>query len=262
MAADVIRRIREVTDKPIKYVVLTHYHAVRVFGASAYGAQQILASQDTYDLIVERGEADKASEIGRFPRLFRNVESVPPGLTWPTITFTGKMTLWLGKLEVQLLQLGRGHTKGDTVVWLPQERTLLSGDLVEFDATPYAGDAYFTHWPQTLKNIAALNPLALVPGRGPALKGEAMVQKGLEVTGSFVSDVYASVKAGAAAGKDLKTVYQETYAALKPKYGHWVIFDHCMPFDVTRAYDEATQFADPRIWTAERDVAMWEALER
>jgi glyoxylase-like metal-dependent hydrolase (beta-lactamase superfamily II) len=190
------------------------------------------------------------------------VESVPPGLTWPTITFTGKMTLWLGKLEVQLLQLGRGHTKGDTVVWLPQERTLLSGDLVEFDATPYAGDAYFTHWPQTLKNIAALNPLALVPGRGPALKGEAMVQKGLEVTGSFVSDVYASVKAGAAAGKDLKTVYQETYAALKPKYGHWVIFDHCMPFDVTRAYDEATQFADPRIWTAERDVAMWEALER
>ncbi len=230
MAADVIRRIREVTDKPIKYVVLTHYHAVRVFGASAYGAQQILASQDTYDLIVERGEADKASEIGRFPRLFRNVESVPPGLTWPTITFTGKMTLWLGKLEVQLLQLGRGHTKGDTVVWLPQERTLLSGDLVEFDATPYAGDAYFTHWPQTLKNIAALKPLALVPGRGPALKGEAMVQKGLEVTGSFVSDVYASVKAGAAAGKDLKTVYQETYAALKPKYGHWVIFDHCMPF--------------------------------
>ena len=262
MAADVIRRIREVTDKPIKYVVLTHYHAVRVFGASAYGAQQILASQDTYDLIVERGEADKASEIGRFPRLFRNVESVPPGLTWPTITFSGKMTLWLGKLEVQLLQLGRGHTKGDTVVWLPQERTLLSGDLVEFDATPYAGDAYFTHWPQTLKNIAALNPLALVPGRGPALKGEAMVQKGLEVTGSFVSDVYASVQAGAAAGKDLKTVYQETYAALKPKYGHWVIFDHCMPFDVTRAYDEATQFADPRIWTAERDVAMWEALER
>ena len=265
MAADVIRRIREVTDKPIKYVVLTHYHAVRVFGASAYqaeGAQQILASQDTYDLIVERGEADKASEIGRFPRLFRNVESVPPGLTWPTLTFTGKMTLWLGKLEVQLLQLGRGHTKGDTVVWLPQERTLLSGDLVEFDATPYAGDAYFTHWPQTLKNIAALTPLALVPGRGPALKGEAMVRQGLEVTGSFVSDLYASVQAGAAAGKDLKTVYQETYAALKPKYGHWVIFDHCMPFDVTRAYDEATQYRDPRIWTAERDLQMWEALER
>jgi glyoxylase-like metal-dependent hydrolase (beta-lactamase superfamily II) len=261
MAADVIRRIREVTDKPIRYVVLTHYHAVRVLGASAYQPQQILASQDTYDLIVERGEADKASEIGRFPRLFRNVETVPPGLTWPTITFTGRMTLWLGKLEVQLLQLGRGHTKGDTVVWLPEERTLLSGDLVEFDATPYAGDAYFQDWPKTLDNVAALKPRALVPGRGPALKGEAQVQQGLEVTRSFISDVWQHVKAGADAGKDLNTVYKETYAALKPKYGHWVIFDHCMPFDVTRCYDEATQYRDPRIWTAERDRQMWETLE-
>jgi glyoxylase-like metal-dependent hydrolase (beta-lactamase superfamily II) len=261
MAQDVIRRIREVTDKPIKYVVLTHYHAVRVLGASAYQPQQILASQDTYDLIVERGEADKASEIGRFPRLFRNVETVPAGMTWPTITFQGKMTLWLGKLEVQLLQLGRGHTKGDTVVWLPQERTLLSGDLVEFDATPYAGDAYFKDWPATLERLAALKPLALVPGRGPALQGEAQVDKGLRVTREFVRDLYASVSDGARAGKDLKTVYRETYDKLKPTYGHWVIFDHCMPFDVTRAYDEATQYADPRVWTAERDVHMWASLE-
>jgi glyoxylase-like metal-dependent hydrolase (beta-lactamase superfamily II) len=261
MAADVIRRIREVTDKPIRYVVLTHYHAVRVLGASAYAPQQILASQDTYDLIVERGEADKASEIGRFPRLFRDVETVPPGLTWPTMTFQGRMTLWLGKLEVQLLQLGRGHTKGDTVVWLPGERTLLSGDLVEFDATPYAGDAYFQDWPQTLDNVAALKPLALVPGRGPALKGEAQVQKGLQVTRDFIRDVWTHVKAGADAGKELGAVYKETYAALKPKYGQWVIFDHCMPFDVTRCYDEATRYRDPRVWTAERDRQMWETLE-
>ncbi len=261
MAADVIRRIREVTDKPIKYVVLTHYHAVRVLGASAYQPQQILASQDTYDLIVERGEQDKASEIGRFPRLFQNLETVPAGLTWPTMTFTGKMTLWLGKLEVQLLQLGRGHTKGDTVVWLPQERAMLSGDLVEFDATPYAGDAYFQDWPQTLNNIAALDPLALVPGRGPALRGQAQVQKGLQVTRDFISDVWASVKAGADAGQDLRKVYEETFAKLQPKYGEWVIFNHCMPFDVTRAYDEATNHPDPRIWTADRDRQMWEALE-
>lgn len=261
MAADVIRRIREVTDKPIKYVVLTHYHAVRVLGASAYQPEQIIASQDTYDLIVERGMADKASEIGRFPRLFRNVETVPEGLTWPTITFQKKMTLWLGKLEVQILQLGRGHTKGDTVVWLPKDRVLLSGDLVEFDATPYAGDAYFQDWPGTLDNIAALKPRALVPGRGPALVGEEQVAKGLDVTRAFVSDLYAAVKEGVAAGMDLKSVYRATYDKLKPKYGSWVIFDHCMPFDVTRAYDEASQFPDPRIWTAERDQQMWETLE-
>jgi len=261
MAADVIRRIRAVTDKPVRYVVLTHYHAVRVLGASAYQPQQILASQDTYDLIVERGEADKASEIARFPRLFRSVETVPPGMTWPTMTFVGKMTLWLGKLEVQLLQLGRGHTKGDTVVWLPQDRVLLSGDLVEFDATPYAGDAYFRDWPTTLANVARLGAKALVPGRGPALVGEEQVAAGLKATGEFIAAIRDSVAAGVAAGKDLNSVYKDTYARLKPRYGHWVIFDHCMPFDVTRAYDEATQFPDPRIWTAERDRVMWETLE-
>jgi glyoxylase-like metal-dependent hydrolase (beta-lactamase superfamily II) len=261
MAQDVIRRIREVTDKPIKYVVLSHYHAVRVLGAAGYAPEHIIASRDTYDLIVERGEQDKASEIGRFPRLFRAVESVPPGLTWPTMTFEGRMSIWLGKLEVQLLQLGRGHTKGDTVAWLPQQRILFSGDLVEFDATPYAGDAYFKDWPATLDNIARLDPVALVPGRGAALTTPEQVRQGLAGTRAFVSDVRELVEAGVRAGKDLKTVYRDVVAQLKPRYGQWVIFDHCMPFDVTRCYDEVTQYPDPRIWTAERDRQMWAALE-
>jgi glyoxylase-like metal-dependent hydrolase (beta-lactamase superfamily II) len=260
MAQDVIRRVREVTDKPIRYVVLSHYHAVRVLGASAYGADHVIASRDTYDLIVERGEADKASEIGRFPRLFRAVESVP-GLTWPTLVFEKRMTLRLGKLQVEIMQLGRGHTKGDTVVWLPQDKVLFSGDLVEYDATPYTGDAYLTDWPATLDAIAALKPEKLVPGRGPALQTPAAVQAGLDATRAFVTAMFESVRRGAAAGKDLRTVYRETYDALKPRFGHWVIFDHCLPFDVTRAYDEATKFPDPRIWTAQRDKEMWEALE-
>ncbi len=261
MAQDVIRRIREVTDKPIKYVVLSHYHAVRVLGASAYRPQHVIASRDTYDLIVERGEQDKASEIGRFPRLFQAVESVPAGMTWPTITFSGRMSIWLGQLEVQLIQLGRGHTKGDTVAWLPSQQILFSGDLVEFDATPYAGDAYFSDWPATLDNIAALQPQALVPGRGAALTTPEQVAAGLSGTRAFIADVYASVRAGVAEGLDLNRVYRRTLEQLRPTYGHWVIFDHCMPFDVSRAYDEATQHRDPRIWTAERDIQMWKDLE-
>ena len=260
MAQDVIRRIREITDKPIRYVLLTHYHAVRVLGASAYKADHIIASQDTRDLIVERGEQDMKSEIERFPRLFRSVESVP-GLTWPTLTFKGEMTLWLGKLEVKIMQLGRGHTKGDTVLWLPQQRVLFSGDLVEFGATPYAGDAYFQDWPHTLQAIAALKPAKLVPGRGAALTTPEQVQRGLDDTRNFVSELYASVKAGAASGKDLRAIYGEARDTLKPKYGNWVIFDHCLPFDVTRAYDEATKYPDPRIWTAQRDKEMWSSLE-
>jgi glyoxylase-like metal-dependent hydrolase (beta-lactamase superfamily II) len=260
MAQDVIRRIRQVTDKPIRYVVLSHYHAVRVLGATGYAPEHIIASRDTYDLIVERGEQDMKSEIERFPRLFRAVESVP-GLTWPTLVFEKRMTLWLGKLQVEIMQLGRGHTKGDTVVWLPQERILFSGDLVEYDATPYTGDAYLADWPSTLDAIAALSPEKLVPGRGAALQTPAQVTAGLDGTRAFVTEMFASVKRGVAAGRDLRSVYKETYAALKPKFGHWVIFDHCLPFDVTRAYDEATQFRDPRIWTAQRDKQMWETLE-
>jgi len=260
MAQDVIRRIRSVTDKPIRYIVLSHYHAVRVLGASAYRADQIIASRDTFDLIVERGAADMKSEIERFPRLFRAVDSVP-GLTRPTIVFEKSMTLWIGSLEVQILQLGRGHTKGDTVVWLPKDRVLFSGDLVEFDATPYAGDAYLTDWPATLEALAALKPSKLVPGRGAALQTPEQVEKGLAATRSFVRELFAAVQQGTRAGQNLKAIYQDAMAKLRPKYGHWVIFEHCMPFDVSRAYDEASGYRDPRIWTAERDKEMWSQLE-
>ncbi|MFB3076421.1 MAG: MBL fold metallo-hydrolase, partial [Lysobacterales bacterium] len=159
MARKVIEKIRAVTDKPIQYIVVSHYHAVRVLGASAYGAEQIIASQDTYDLIVERGEQDFKSELERFPRLFNGVESIP-GLTWPTITFKGEMTVWMGKREVRLMQLGRGHSKGDTVIWLPQEKVLFSGDLVEYGATPYTGDAYLNDWPHTLDRLIDLQAVA------------------------------------------------------------------------------------------------------
>lgn len=260
MAQDVIGRIRQVTDKPIRYVALTHYHAVRVLGAAAYGAGHIIASHDTYELIVERGQQDMDSEIGRFPRLFRAVESIP-GLTWPNLTFRGAMHLWLGRTEVQLLQLGRGHTRGDTVVWLPETEVLFSGDLVEFGATPYTGDAYLEEWPATLERLAALKPRALVPGRGDALIGYDQCRLAIEQTREFVSELLASVRRGRAAGQPLREIYRDTCERLRPRFGSFAIFDHCMPFDVSRAYDEAGGIRDPRIWTAERDREMWQALE-
>jgi len=260
MAQDVIRRIREVTAKPIRYVTLTHYHAVRVLGASGYKPQHIIASRDTFQLIGERGEQDMKSEIERFPRLFQAVESVP-GLTWPNLVFEKRMTLWMGKLRVEIMQMGRGHTRGDTVVWLPKDKILFSGDLVEYEATPYTGDAYLAEWPSTLDAVAALNAEKLVPGRGRSLTTPEEVKAGLDGTRAFVTEMFESVQRGVEAGMDLRRVYKETYAALQPKFGHWVIFDHCLPFDVSRAYDEATKYRDPRIWTAQRDKDLWEALE-
>jgi glyoxylase-like metal-dependent hydrolase (beta-lactamase superfamily II) len=260
MAQDVIARVREVTDKPVKYVVLTHYHAVRVLGASAYGADHVIASRGTLDLIEERGCQDMESEIQRFPRLFQGVDSIP-GLTWPTIVFDTGMTLFMGDLEVRIEHLGRGHTKGDTVVWLPKDKVLFAGDLVEYGATPYTGDAYLTDWPATLDAVEALGAHAIVPGRGDALVTPDQVRDGIAGTRAFITDLLASAKDGIKAGHDLKQIYGETMARMSPDYGKWVIFEHCMPFDVSRAVDEAGGVRDPRIWTAERDVEMWKALE-
>jgi len=259
MAQDLIAKIRAVTEKPIKYVTLSHYHAVRVLGASAYGAQQIIASRPTYELIVERGQEDWQSEYERFPRLFQNADSVP-GLTWPTMVFEKQMTVYMGKLEVQLIQIGPGHTRGDTIAWLPAERMLFSGDLVEFNAGIYTGDAQLEEWPDTLDKLRALKPQALVPGRGAALKTEAEAIQAIEFTQNFVRQLLACAREGVAAGKDLKQVYVDTRARLDPVYGSFPIYEHCMPFDVSRAYDEAKGIKNPRIWTAERDMEMWNTI--
>jgi len=260
MAADVIARIRTVTDKPVKHVVLTHYHAVRVLGASGYQGAQVIASDVARDMIVERGQQDMDSEIGRFPRLFRGKESIP-GLTWPDVTFHKKMTLWLGKREVQIIHIGRSHTAGDTVVWLPKEKVCFAGDTVEFGATPYCGDAHFADWPGTLDALRQLGAEKLVPGRGRSLMNAREVEEGISGTAAFTSDLFALAKKAVAAGHDLHRFYQDAMEAMRPKYGQWVIFEHCMPFNVSRSYDEAKGLDKPQIWTAERDVEMWRALE-
>lgn len=263
MAQKVVAEIRKITDKPIKYVLLTHYHAVRVLGASGFqqhGLQQIIASQDTYGLIVERGQQDMDSEIARFPRLFQAVESVP-GLTWPTLTFQGRMTLFMGGLEVQIMQLGAGHTKGDTIAWLPKDKVLFSGDLVEADAACYTGDAHLAEWPQTLRNLRALPAEKLVPGRGPALMNPQEVAKGLAYTEDFVTTLYNGAQEAVTKGLDLKGAMTHIRQSMDPKFAQVFIYEHCLPFDVTRAVDEAKGIHHPRIWTAERDQEMWHALQ-
>ena len=259
MAREVIRRIRKITSKPIRYVVLTHYHAVRVLGASAYKAEHIIASEPTLELIRERGEQDMKSEIGRFPRLFRGAHTIP-GLTWPTLTFRGDLTLMLGKLEVRISQPGPGHTKGDTIVWVPSQRVLFSGDLVEYEAGIYTGDAHLEEWPGTLEKLRALKPKALVPGRGPALTTPATCERAIDFTQQFIRGLYACARQGVKQRKSLKDVYAAVRRRMDPLYGKYPIYEHCMPFDVSRAYDEASGIKHPRIWTARRDLEMWKSI--
>jgi len=259
-AQDVVSRIRQVTDKPIRHVVLSHYHAVRVLGAAGFEAEQIIASDKCRAMIAERGEEDWASEYGRMPRLFKEPDSIP-GLTWPTMTFREKMTVYLGNRRVDLMHLGRSHTAGDIVAWVPDAQVMFSGDAAEYKSACYCGDAHFNDWPQTLDCIAAFEPEALLPGRGDALTTPERVQEGLVLTRDFLQSTYRPAARAAARGAPLKEAFEATREACDPKFSDYAIYEHCLPFNVARAYDEANGIDMPRIWTAERDREMWAALQ-
>ncbi|CAN5187703.1 MBL fold metallo-hydrolase [soil metagenome] len=260
LAGKVIERVRTVTDKPIKYVVLSHYHAVRVLGAAAYGAEAVVASTETRRLVAERGQQDWDSEFGRFPRLFQGSESIP-GLTWPTLTFEGEMSLFLGKREVKLMQLGAGHTSGDIVAWVPDAEVMFSGDLIEYHSACYCGDAMLREWPSTLNEIRDFNPKAIAPGRGDALKGTATTREAIAMTRDFVSTLYGAAELAVSRGRSLKETMAACREVMDPKFSSFAIYEHCLPFNVSRAYDEASGIDDPVIWTAERDREMWAALQ-
>jgi glyoxylase-like metal-dependent hydrolase (beta-lactamase superfamily II) len=260
MARQWIEEIRRLTDLPIRDLVLTHYHAVRVLGASAFGAQRIIAHRATRDWIAERGEADWKSEMGRFPRLFRDADSIP-GLTWPTEVFDDSMSVELGGRTVELRWLGRGHTAGDLVVWLPEERICFAGDLVEAQAAPYMGDAHIADWSgATLDAVATLGAESMVGGRGPVVRGAAAVAAAINDTRHFLSTTLERTREVRDSGGTLKEAFDAVYEALAPRYAGFPIFDHCMPFNVQRAWDELSGIDHPRIWTAERDREVWAQL--
>jgi len=260
LAQKVIDCIRTVTDKPISHVALTHYHAVRVLGASAFGAGQVIMSEAGRNMVVERGQEDWDSEFQRFPRLFQGHESIP-GLTWPTTVFNGRMSVWLGKRRVDLMQLGRAHTAGDIVIHVPDSNVMFTGDIVEYHSACYCGDGHFRDWGGTLDRIKAFNVDAIAPGRGDALVGSEMVDKAIENTRDFVQSTFRPVERIAARGGSLKEAWDAVRAECDPKFKDYAIYEHCLPFNVARAYDEARGIDTPRIWTAQRDLEMWAALQ-
>ncbi|MBP2472551.1 glyoxylase-like metal-dependent hydrolase (beta-lactamase superfamily II) [Crossiella equi] len=262
-AGEWLAKLREHTDKPVRYLVLSHYHAVRVLGASAFDAEIVVAHENTRALIAERGEQDWASEFGRMPRLARGAETVP-GLTWPTLTFSDRLTIPLGgqRGDLVLQHCGRGHTEGDLVAWLPQRRILFAGDLVEAQAALYTGDAFHLEWASsTLDAVAALDAEQLVGGRGAVSRGRDEVQAAIAQTRHFLTTMISEVGRVQEAGGTLKQAFQAAHAALFERYGHWPIFEHCLPFDVARLWDELAGVERPVIWTEERDRAVWAQLQ-
>ncbi|MCF2533452.1 MBL fold metallo-hydrolase [Yinghuangia soli] len=262
-AREWLAMLREHTDKPVRYLVLSHYHAVRVLGASAFDADVIVAHDNTRHLIAERGLQDWESEFGRMPRLFKEPESIP-GLTQPTATFSDRFTIDLGgdRGDLELRYCGRGHTEGDIVAWLPRQKVLFAGDLVEAQAALYTGDAFHRDWASgTLDAVAALGAEALVGGRGAVARGRDEVDAAIAQTRRFLQVMIESVGRIQQGGGTLKDAFEAVHAELAPQYGRWPIFEHCLPFDVSRLWDELSGIERPVIWTAERDQEVWAQLQ-
>ena len=262
-ARDWLDRLRAHSDKPIRYLVLTHYHAVRVLGASAFNAAHVIASDTTKALIEERGSQDWASEYGRMPRLFKQPEEIP-GLTHPTLTFSSDHTIDLGgtRGQIELHFCGRGHTAGDIVAWHDRSRTLFAGDLVAAQAALYPGDSFHFDWSSgTLDRVKSFRAEHLVGGRGEVSRGHAACDAAIEQTRGFLSGMIEQAGAVHRRGGTLKEAFEAAHSALAPQFGHWPIFEHCLPFNIQRLWDEMEGIDWPRIWTMERDREVWAQLQ-
>jgi len=157
---------------------------------------------------------------------------------------------------------GRGHTAGDIVAWLPQRRILFAGDLVEAQAALYTGDAFHRDWSSsTLDAVAAFGAEALIGGRGAVARGRSDVAAAIAQTRAFLTSMLEHTSAVHARGGTPREAFEAAHAALAPTFGKWPIFEHCMPFNVQRLWDELDGVDWPRIWTAERDREVWAAMQ-
>lgn len=189
-----------VTDKPIRYVVNTHFHFDHVQGNQVFGpsveivahefTRERIAAGDTrrgrgYEMFVgglptmiEQAEAaladlegdERAATEQRIAgmRTFweQDQEADPPP---PTLALRDSITLYRGGREIRIFFLGRGHTGGDVVVYLPETGVLMTGDLLT-NGLPYMGDGFLLEWAETLEPLAALQPSVILPGHGEAFK--------------------------------------------------------------------------------------------
>ncbi len=161
-----IADIRKISDKPIKYVVDTHYHLDHSFGNSEFaklGATIISQVNDRANL-AKKGEASlkHARDYG-----LSDTDLAGTVITLPTITFTDRMTIDLGGEAVELIYVAPSHTEGSLLVYLPRHKILFTGDILFTDFHPYMGDGDIAGWVKNLDFILGLDVTTIIPGHGP-----------------------------------------------------------------------------------------------
>ncbi len=258
-AAEVLQALRRLTDKPIRYCVLTHFHCDRTLGALVFEPVEIIGSDLTKRLMMTRGREEAAFAARRTPsRVAEHAVRLP--MVPPSLSVASSVTLELGNCEVRVMHLGRGHTVGDTIVWVPGAGVLYAGDVVQHAFAPYCGDANLSDWLRALDRITAFRPATIVPGYGAAALGAANATAAIETTRDFITTLKDAASACAEQNLGLKETYNHCGQVMESRFSGLLESDTHLPFNVARAYDEAHGLDVPQAWSSERLADVHDAL--
>ncbi|MGC9329835.1 MAG: NAD(P)-dependent oxidoreductase, partial [Candidatus Hinthialibacter sp.] len=201
--------IRETTDKPIRFVFDTHYHGDHVFGNAVFAREGAVAvaAQSCRDGDQEAMKTSFENWIQDKPE-FQDLQMIEP-----SILFDERLVLDDGLRIVELLSYGRGHSPGDAVAYLPQERILFSGDLCVNGAYNYLGESNLDRWIEILEMLQGLDIEVICPGHGP-IAGKELLQTQKD----YLLQLRDQVQQGVEAGKSLEEIAQSIHI---PLYEPW-----------------------------------------
>lgn len=227
LAEAVLTEIRKITDKPLLYLINTHYHGDHTFANHVYPVTKgIIAHENTQKALKDGGEA----LLKRFVALLGEEKARGIKVTLPTLTFKETMPLELKGMRMELLYLGRGHTEGDIVVYLPEEKVLFSGDLVYAGRLPWVGDGNTRDWIVTLGRIKSLDVRTVVPGHG---KGGA--RESIATFEGYLTSLRAEVMRLFLRGLSLEEIKSTVQL---PAYQEWLKYREWLPLNAEKVYRE------------------------
>ena len=173
MVRPYLEQIRKVTSKPIRYVVNTHHHIDHSFGNQFYLPAEVLGHRVCREIMLAKGvdQEDLGKRFSMYKEDWPKVRLTPP-----SVTYEDKMVVHLGGRVVELLHPGAAHTYGDTLIYMPKEKVLFTGDIAFQYLTPLAADGHISHWIRVEESIIKyLDATTIVPGHGPVGDKTALV---------------------------------------------------------------------------------------
>ena len=165
LAERLLAEVRHVTDKPVRYVVNTHWHGDHLFGNALMPPAPIVAHDTCRDDLFTEWEAHREFLRDLYPAVYEEWRDLPR--TPPNVTFSDSLTLHLGARPIELRFYGRAHTRGDVAVFMPTEGVLFAGDLSFHKYIPNARDGFPDAWVRVAERVEQVDCGIIVPGHGP-----------------------------------------------------------------------------------------------